>query len=163
MLWVYNWLGSFLWESLFGLEWSSFWSSIFCMYLFISVASLSCLRWIFKPKSVHVIKGLSSLQSFQVFALSPSRCMLSWEYFSRICNCFYVVYRFGFFVMIFPFPYFASKSSCLSCTRLRIWLRQFSFYLFVKFFSLFWNVLFCLYCLVLYRYLFSLPYFARIF
>ena len=65
--------------------------------------------------------------------------------------------------MIFPFPYFAPKSSCLSCIQLLIWLRPFSHKLLIEYFSLFWNVLFRLYCLVLSRYLFSLPSFASIF
>ena len=65
--------------------------------------------------------------------------------------------------MIFPFPYFTAKSFYLVRIWLLVWLRPFFPYLWVEFFSLFWKVLFCLYCLVLSWYLFSLPSFASIF
>ena len=82
-------------------------------------------------------------------------------FFEHSQLCFHVVYPFGFFVMISQFPYFAPKFFCISRIQLLL-LHPFSPYLLVEFFSLFWNILFCLYCLVLSWYLFTLPSFASI-
>ena len=62
---------------------------------------------------------------------------------------------FSIFVMISPFLYFVPKSFCLLCIR----VHTFSPY----FFWLFQMILFCLYCLVLSRYLFSLLSFTSTF
>ena len=50
-----------------------------------------------------------------------------------------------------------------SCIRLLLCFRVISSHLLVEFFSLFWNVLFCLYCFTLCRYLFNISSFVTTF
>ena len=70
----------------------------------------------------------------------------------------------GFFVKIFPFPYFAPKSFCLSCIRLLVCLRPFFPNLRVAFFFRSF-VMSCFVYIVWFgvKYLFNLPSFASIF
>ena len=75
----------------------------------------------------------------------------------------HVAHLFGFSATFSLFPYFAPKLFCFLFIRL-LCLRTFSTYLLIEF-VLFvlecpGNVLFCLECVILSRYLFSLPYFA---
>ena len=62
--------------------------------------------------------------------------------------------------MFSSFPYFAPKLFYFFLNWLLVCLRAFSPYLMIELFSLFWNVIFCLYCLILSRYHFSLLSFA---
>ena len=72
-------------------------------------------------------------------------------------------YTFGFSGMFFHLLNFAPKLFCFLVIRLLICLHAISPCLQEIFFSLFWNVLFCLYSFILSRYLFSHPFFASIF
>ena len=132
-LWVYSWLEQFLWGDLFGLEWSSLWSLIRVSQLSVCIYSFQyqvcrVWKWILKPKSVYAIKTRDfPVCYFCKCCLEPVRVYVYLRtFFEHSQLCFHVVYPFGRFVMIFPFSYFAPKSSCLSCIRLSIWLRTFS-------------------------------------
>ena len=76
---------------------------------------------------------------------------------------FHVIYPFNLSVMFFLLLYFTPKLFCFPCARLLVCFHAFSTDLPVEFFSLFWNALFCLYCLTLSRYLLSFPSFTHIF
>ena len=87
--------------------------SVFCMYLFISVTCLSWIELNFKTKIriCHLGHGFASLAFFK----SCLECVKVYfhlkAFFEYSEMCFHVVYRFGYFVMIFSFPYFAGISS----------------------------------------------------
>ena len=59
--------------------------------------------------------------------------------------------------------YIQHYSCGFSCIWLLVCFRVICSHLWVEFFSLFWNVLCCLNCFTLYRYLFNLPSFASTF
>ena len=81
-------------------------------------------------------------------------------FFETLKLFFHFVNPFGFFIMISPFPYFAPKLFCFPCLRLLVCLARSLFIRWKNFLSLFWNALFCQYCLILCWYLFNLPPFA---
>ena len=73
-------------------------------------------------------------------------------------------YPFGFSFMLSSFSYFTSKLFCFLVIRLLWCIRAFSPLVAGRiFFPLFWDVPFCLYYLILFWYLFSLPSFASTF
>ena len=115
-----------------------------------------------KPTSMYaIIAGHFRIQYF-------FKCCSEWiEVFSplallRVFLFFHVANPFGFSVMFSALLYFAPKLFCLLVIRLLVCFHTFSSYLLVEFFSLFWNVLFCLYSFILSRYLFSLASFAPV-
>ena len=129
-LWVHSWLGQFLWRG-------SFWISVvfplvlhlgisfFCMHLFISVASLSCMGVNFINQNPCKARGFPVGYLLKC-CIEPVAVYVHLRAFlkhSQLCFC--VVYPFDLFVMIFPFPYFAPKSSGLSRIQLSIWLHPF--------------------------------------
>ena len=125
--------------------------SVFYLHLFISIASLSCIVMNFKTNIYvcHLGQGFErSLESIGVYIHLGA-------FFEHLPLCFHAVYSFDFCLMIFAFPYIAVKSFCNSRIQLLIWLHPFSPYLLVEGFSLFWNVMFCLF-LVLCQFIFSL-------
>ena len=74
---------------------------------------------------------------------------------------FHVIYPFGFSVMITPLPYFAPNISAFLTFGCWYVFKHSSPTCWQNFFFLvFWNALFCLHCLILYRYPFSLPSFT---
>ena len=81
-------------------------------------------------------------------------------------RCFFNVFSFPCclsiqFCVMFPlFPYFDPKLFCFSIFRLFGCVGAFIPYLLVELLSLFWNVLFFLYYIILSQYLSSLPSFA---
>ena len=81
-------------------------------------------------------------------------------FFDHSQLCFHVVYPFDIFVMIFPFPYFTRKSSCLLVVDIASPILPL---IVGRIFSLLWNFLFCLNRLVLSPYLLSFPSFAGVF
>ena len=81
----------------------------------------------------------------------------SLQLFSHFLNLF------GFSVMISTFTYFVPKLFCFPCIRLLVYLRVFSPYLLVEFSIVVLECPVCLYCLILSRYLFSLPSFTSTF
>ena len=101
---------------------------------------------------------------FLSVALSESMCIFAFGPSLSTSNFFpHVAYLFSFSVMFSSLPYFAPKLFCFFIIRLLVCLRAISLCLLVELFSLFWNVLFCLYCFILSQYLFSLPSFASSF
>ena len=132
-LWFYSWLGQYLSEG-------SFWiivvfslaihssTSVFCMHLFISVESLSCMEVNFETK-VRVCQVFIKLAIF-------SKCCLYVQpiaFFEHSQLCFYAVYPLGFFSYDLSVPIFCSKIICLSRIQLLVWLCPFSPELLVNF------------------------------
>ena len=71
---------------------------------------------ILKPKSVYAIlaRGFPVWYFFKC-CLEPVEVYVHLRaFFVNLRLCFHVAYPFVFFVIIFPFPYFAPKSFCLS-------------------------------------------------
>ena len=81
---------------------------------------------------------------------------------SYLFSCYLFIRLFCYVLFV---PIFCSEIVCFLVIRLLVCLRTFSLYLLVEFiyFLLFWKFLFCLYCFILSRYLFSLPSFASTF
>ena len=136
------------------------------MHLFISVASLLRMEVNLLNENLCILSrpGVSWFDIFLSVALSVSEYMVILDLCSSICNCCNVVYPFGFFffVMIFPFPYFAPICFCLFDIRLLVWFCTFPppyWYNFGCFGTL------CFVCIVwsCLGILFSLPSFASIF
>ena len=89
------------------------------------------------------------------FLLGPSPCSSN--------SFFHVVYIFGFLCYAFSVPIFCSKIVLLPFHPV-VGMSSYIFPLLAGWnFWLFWNVLFCLYCLILSSYLFILPSFASTF
>ena len=136
--------------------------SVFCMHLFISVASLLWMEANFLNQN-PCRPSRPGVFQFDIFSVDLSASYVHLRaFFLRSQLCFHVVYPFGIFVMIFPFTYLAQKSSCLFRIQLLVCHRPFTPY-FRIFFRCFGTSCFFMYCLVLSRYLFSLPSFAIIF
>ena len=139
--------------------------SVFCMYLFILVASLSCVKVNFLSQNQWMSSRPGIFQFDRFFKCCLDRFgvyVYPRAFFEHSQLCFHVIYTFPLFVMMFPFPYFLQN--LLPLSRLFVGMASPILPLNVsRFVSLFWNVLFCLYCLILSRYLFSLLYFTSIF
>ena len=105
----------------------------------------------YKPVSIYVIMS----QCFPIWYCFE--CFSEWVdvYFRLRSFFFHVAYPFGFSVILSSFPYFAPNLFCFLIIRLLICIGAFTPYFLIEFFSLFWNVLFCFYCFILSRYLFS--------
>ena len=141
MLWVYSWLGQCLWGGLFGLEWSSLWSSIRVSQFSVCIYSFQlqvCRVWrcIFKTQICvcHLGPAFSSLSSFYVL-LKPVEVYVHLFF---IDSAFY----YDLFVPIFCSKIFLPLSHPVVDMASPILPLMVG-----RFFSLFWNVLFCLYCL----------------
>ena len=84
-----------------------------------------------------------------------------WSFFKSFSLFCHVVYPFSFFVMFSWLPYFTPKLFSFSCIQLLLVCFLSSHP--TCFLSLFWNVLFCLYCFTFCLYLFNLPSFLSTF
>ena len=98
---------------------------------------------------------------FGIFSviLSESKCIFAFSLSSSPSASFplLLIHSAFFVVVFFWFLYITSKLFSFPCICLLVCLRAIYPYLLVEFFSLFWNILFCLYFFILSRYLFNLP------
>ena len=103
----------------------------------------------FKPISMYPLwPSVFSFGTFLSVALSESRCIFSFESSSSPCNFFSVLFIYSAFLLCFLCSHILLQNCCFPVIRLLVCLRAFSSYLRVGFLSLFWNVPFCLYCLI---------------
>ncbi len=132
-------------------------------HLFISRANLSRTEVNFWNQYPCILSWPSvfSFGTFLSVALSELRCIFSFGSSSSPCNFFSVLFIDSAFLSCFLCSHILLQNCCFPVIRLLVCLRAFSSYLRVEFFfSLFWNVPFCRYCLFLSQYLVSLSSFA---
>ena len=162
-LWVYSCLEQFL-CAVFLVTHSGL--LVFCMDLFISVVSQSSMEVIFlktKTRIRYLGQGFPSFISFKCCLECVEVYFSLRAFFEHLQFCFDVVYPFGFFVIIFTFPYFALNLFASLASGCRYDFAHSPPTCCWNFISLFWKILIYLYCLVLSRYLFRLSSSASIF
>ena len=152
--------------------WSFLWSFIQIRVLFVGIRlfpNLVCreLKWISWTRNhvFHHGPAFSSLIFFSV-VLSKSTCVSAFGPSSSPSSSLVILFIHSAFSLCFFF--FGCHISVQNCS---IYFASGCWYLFVPsppncwlhFLSLFWNVLFCLYCFTLCRYLFNHPFFRQYF
>ena len=105
-----------------------------------------------KPLIVSKYAWSFPIWYFLSVGLSKSKCIFAFGPSSSPCNSFPSCLSIRISVMIYTVSYFTQKLFCFTCIRLYVCLRT---YLRVEFFTLFCNVPFCLYSLILYCHLFN--------
>ena len=102
--------------------------------------------------------GVFQSDTFLSVVRSDSKCMSPHSFLRfHVILFFFHIYRIGLSVMFFLFPCFTPTLFCFLCTQSLFCPNVFSIYFLVEF-SLFLEVLFCLYYLTLSWYLLSLSF-----